>query len=722
MSRLRYVFLLSLAGLLTACGGGSGKSSTSPSSVPASSSVPSSLAITSSSASDSSAFSSSSVNSSAIVAGEIQVNGTVITKHETGSPTKIDPDSLRIEIIALDNNRAPLNVLNPVATTYGTSGNLRFSADLNAPDDGTVTINVSYPGFTSFSRNVEATKVINFEAILQQAPVQTVSIDETTSISGAVVEGFTVNVDAENDDRQRDSMQIQIPRSLLPDDTTTLDVAVRTFDPNEPEDAQLFPGAYADSDGNNLVSVAFNFTEINTATGEPLVQAMRKARQQKVAKAGGLHKVAEDEPVIINRQIPLQSCRLLESLGDSDPLTGGFQVPVYTYNPNSGVWDLIGHGTIYNEAGVMSLEDQKIFDCENQNYYLEILVTNEIFLSEWWNLDYPLTFSQPVNFCARIQIKNSEGENLAGIMGTVIDDNGELDFTTGYFTTDFEGYANITVAQAGNEPSASLLFYNLGNYGYVRKPIALSNNCAAPVVQLVEVDRQSLCSVSGKLNFKNGAPLERELVYGISTETSSSFAFDFVNSDKNGTYRLNLPCKGEFEIIPVSAFWRTDEASENRFHTRIDGQLQADEQSDDGKSVIMKPIVADFVAPVVVGYYSEETKRLTIQFYGPYSTFPINFSGTISNINGDTIIGNLNGTASAASTGDNNELGWFNMAQAELDYDLPPQPNNGLLLLRLVVTDALNNSWPNVEAAIWNTVPEENEEDDEEDEEEQTNP
>src|SRR5690606_15364753 len=179
---------------------------------------------------------------------------------------------------------------------------------------------------------------------------------------------------------------------------------------NEPEDAQLFPGAYADSDGNNLVSVAFNFTEINTATGEPLVQAMRKARQQKVAKAGGLHKVAEDEPVIINRQIPLQSCRLLECLGDSDPLTAGFQVPVYTYNPNSGVWDLIGHGTIYNEAGVMSLEDQKIFDCENQNYYLEILVTNEIFLSEWWNLDYPLTFSQPVNFCARIQIKNSEGE------------------------------------------------------------------------------------------------------------------------------------------------------------------------------------------------------------------------------------------------------------------------------------------------------------------------
>ncbi len=707
MINLHRVCLISVVALLTACGGSDSKSSKPPSSASASSAATSSLnssaAISSavaSSLANSSVASSSSANSSSVVMEAVKINGSVMI-NGAGSAAQIRPDALAIEVNVLANDRSNLNTVNPVASTYNNTGTFRFNADVTAPSDGSITINVSYPGVTSFSRNLSVGETINIEAILQEVPVQTVGIEETTSISGVAVEGFTVNVSAEDDGLQRDSMQIQIPRSLLPDDTTTLDVAVRTFDPNEPEDALLFPGAYADSDGNNLVSVAFNFAEINTASGEPVVQAMRKARQQKIAKAGGLHKVADDEPVIINRQIPLQSCRLLESLGDSDSLTPGFQVPVYTYNPNIGVWDLIGHGTIYNESGVMSSETQKIFDCENENYYLEILVTNEIFLRDWWNLDYPLTFTQPVNFCARIQLKNSDGESLAGITGAVIDDNGDMDFTTGYFTTDAQGYADITVSQAGNETSASLYFYNQDNYGYVRKTITLSNNCAAPVPQVVEIERPSLCSVSGKLAFKTGAPLERELVYGYSAEASSLFGFDFVSTDKNGVYRLNLPCKSGLEIMPLSAFWNSDQTNGIKLQTRIDGQLQSDEQSDDGKAVTMNPIVTDFVEPLVYAYYNVNTMRLTVQFYGAYSAFPISFSGTIANTK-DEVIGNISGTASAVSLGgENDELGWYNLAQAELDYDLPVVPEDGFLRLKLTATDALNNSWPDLEAAIW---------------------
>ena len=722
MSRLSLALILSFVGVLTACGGAGGGKSKSSSSLPVSSLVSlssvvasSSLPITSSSIPDSSNASSSEASSFALspssssissaFVGEIKINGTVATQGDSSS--SLDSQLLAVEINVLDSNRQILTTSNPVAGRNSSSDNFRFNADVDGTNATSITINVSYPGLTSFSRNLALTEVINFEAVLQAAPVQSVGIEESQSISGRTIDGFTVNVSAENDDRQRDSLQIQIPRSLLPDDTASLDVAVRTFDPNEPEDAQLFPGAYADSDGNNLVSVAFNFTQIATASGEPLVQAMRKVRQEKIAKAGGLHKVADDEPVIINRQIPAQSCRLLESLGDSDSLTAGFQVPVYTYNPKSGVWDLLGHGTIYNQAGEIAAETQKVFDCTAQNYFLEILVSNEIFLSEWWNLDYPLVFREPINFCARVQLKNPEGENLAGITGFVIDDNDSMDFTTVSFTTNSEGYADITVSQAGSESEASLFIFSTENYTHIRKTITLSENCASPQVQVVEIRRPALCSVSGNISFKNGIPLEREFLYGISTETSQTFGFDYVYSDKDGNYRLSLPCKGEYQITPVTAFWFWGQAPQP-FLINTDGHLQPDEQSDDGKSVVLKPMQVDFGEPKFMGYYDRAQKRLMIYFYGPYSTFPMNFSGTITTYDGGISYGTVSGTASAKPLDENSSF--YNLALAEIDYDLPPTENQ-FYLLTINVTDALNNQWPNVQAVLTDGEPEEVEDD-----------
>lgn len=692
------VFLLCFAALLTACGGGGGGGKSPSSLAPSSSSSKDASSAVSSSAPASSAK-SSATSSSSVATVKILVKGAITAQNDIDS-TGLDADSLAIEIHVLDSKRQILRTLNPDAADFGATGSMRFNTEVDATGGKFVTINASHPGFTTFSRSLEIAELINFEALLQAVPVQTVGIEESRSISGAVVEGFAVNVSAEDDDRQRDSLQIQIPRSLLPEDTTSLDVAVRTFDPNEPEDALLFPGAYADSDGNNLVSVAFNFTEINTDAGEPLVQAMRKARQQKISKAGGLHKAADDEQVIINRQIPLQSCRLLETLGDSDPLTNGFQVPIYTYNPNSGVWDLLGHGTIYNQAGQMSAANQKTFDCDNQNYYLEIRVTNEIFLRDWWNLDYPLTFSQPVNYCARVQLKNAEGEKLAGLTGTVMDTNGDLDFTTGYFTTDAEGYANITVSQAGNETKATLLVYKAGSYRYEQKTISISNNCAQPVVQVVEIDRAAMCSVSGKLSFKNGTPAEREVVYGIATEYNPLFGWDFVNSDKDGNYRLNLPCNGEYQIAPLSA-WARDVDLDQWYVTNIDGELQADELSDDGKSVQMKPFELDYKGPMVNGYYDVENKRLMVFFWAPYSTLPISFTGTLSDASGKSY-GSVSGTASIVPQSDNNDLGFYTMARAAINFNLSQDKDNEILVIKLNATDALNNQWKDVEGYISN--------------------
>ena len=73
-------------------------------------------------------------------------------------------------------------------------------------------------------------------------------------------------------------MSISIPASSLPAGTQSINAAIKTYDPNNAKDAQYFPGSYADSTGNGLVSVAFNFAQVTTNSGESLQALAENAR------------------------------------------------------------------------------------------------------------------------------------------------------------------------------------------------------------------------------------------------------------------------------------------------------------------------------------------------------------------------------------------------------------------------------------------------------------
>mgnify|MGYP003574971507 FL=1 len=709
MSIFIRALLLSAATSLVACGGG-GKSDSKPAPVSSAvsntvssaavsssiTSVASSMSLASSSAAISSMQSSSdAAQSSSQAAIAVKVDGAISAFDETGAPALLNEELVAIEVHLLDANDQPIQMLSPDAVGYQGEQDLRFNADLHGSNAGSVAVTVSYPGYTSYSRKLKAEEAINVNAKLQLVPVQTVVVNQKTSISGVAVEGFNINVSADNDSQQSDSMQIQIPESLLPEGTSALDVAVRTFDPNDENDKEFFPGAYADSDGNDLVSVAFNFAEINTDTGMSLQKAMRKARQEKIAKAGGAHKVADDEPVIINRQIPAASCRLLESLGDSDALTTGFQVPVYTYNSDSGLWDLLGHGTIYTEAGEKISETQQEFNCDTTKFYLEIFVTNEIFLSDWWNLDYPLVFTQPVDTCARIKINNPEGEVLAGVGGFVWDDTGDVDFAVTSFTTNAEGVADIKVEQTGVETQATVYIYDIKTFTFLKKAIALSSDCTAPAVQVIELDRPAMCTVDGSLAFKNGAPVARELVYAFSLTTSSPTGFAFANSDNDGKYRLTVACKDEYKFAPLTFILPGQSNINSWVSINVDGVVQAAEQSDDGKTMLMKPIQLDYTKPFVTGYYSYETNQAEVEFISHYAAFPMSYSVTVKSEDGATSYGTFTGVVTA-----NDEVISSNVGEIQLAIDLPEQPEGYEYQIKLDITDALNNTWLDVPAYI----------------------
>jgi hypothetical protein len=209
-----------------------------------------------------------------------------------------------------------------------------------------------------------------------------------------------------------------------------------------------------------------------------------------------------------------------------------------------------------------------------------------------------------------------------------------------------------------------------------------------------------MCSISGSLSFKNGQPVEREMVYALSDTNSLVFGVDYINSDKQGNYRLSLPCKGMYQVAPVSRLWG-DLDNDPWARVSTDGAAQADELSDDGQSVVMKPIQLDYMKPLVQSYYVDETNDLWLHFFSNYSAFPMSYTATITSEDGQTNYGTLTGTVSA-DTVDNEENAFFffNIGEVQLKHDLPVQADSSLFLLKLDITDAFNNKWPDIQTAI----------------------
>jgi hypothetical protein len=630
---------------------------------------------------------------------KVKVNGVISAYDEAGNTESLDPAQINIEVYLLDEQDNSLAQTNPIASHHNLSEQLRFNTDISAAGGARLAVSIGYPGYTSYARRLEAGEIINLEAKLQSVPVQTVVAGTATTITGIELPGFNIQISGD-DAQQSNNLLINIPQSLLPDNTDSLEVAVRTFNPNNPDDAEFFPGAYADSDGNELVSVGFNFAEIKTSSNETLAVAMQKNRQQQLASLGDAQKSLVQEPVTIEYQIPADSCRLLESLGDADVTEEGFQIPLYTFDSASGLWDLIGYGTIFNSDGQQVAETQSVFNCDNNSFYLIALVSHAIFQREWWNLDYPLTFSQPVEYCANIQIKNPEGHPLAGINGLVMDSDATFNFASTFFTSNNNGRAQICVEQSELNPDlqAEVIFFHQEEFSYITKTISLSSNPDDTNVQILELARPQLCEVSGSFFFENGAPVTRNLVYGYTPfndePADGVWGFDFAYTNAEGSYRLNLPCGGEYDIFNYAALLAAGEDIEARIQkTRIDGNLDADEQSDNGQQVVMKTVEISHFKPIVTGVYHKDSKQLVISAYGLFDAFPMSAQVAIKNQNQTTTHQTFSGTFTAIA-GNEDAMQFFFQGELSRNIDLPAADLG--YWLELTLEDALGQTWTGV--------------------------
>jgi hypothetical protein len=325
------------------------------------------------------------------------------------------------------------------------------------------------------------------------------------------------------------------------------------------------------------------------------------------------------------------------------------------------------------------------------------MVTSEIFLSNWWNLDYPLLFSEPETLCANIQVVNTDGSPLTGIIGFVADSDGEFNFSSTYFVTDDEGRASIEVTRlAGSgDTEATVYFYNTTEFGFSQSTITMTDDCANQAAQTVTLDRPQLCTVTGQVLLEDGNSARQNLMYAIPNEFTTFF-LDFALTNDNGEYSLNVVCETEYTLYDFTQFlWAsfTGDADEDDYAKiiSVDGSVNDDEVSDNGSVVEVEDFVGDYVEPLVVAFYLAPADQFAIIAYGTGDTFPAQVEVQVTSPDGTVVYDTLNGTIER--TDDDEEQQWFFIAgQLGLDYVLPA--GDDPLVATITITDAAGNVWP----------------------------
>lgn len=474
-----------------------------------------------------------------------------------------------------------------------------YELTVNDPDGklasgGYLVVNVKRDGFADYSNRIDfdtlPERLLIPEALLATVvtSVNNVGSSLTASASnGAFVMGLVRQQDgsrkamagsqylAAKANGANTELEINIPSSSLPG-VETIRGQMQAFDSSNAADARNFPGAYRDTNGNTIVSLGFDYMNLTDGdTGQNIGQAAQANRA-----ARGLRKAAIDwtAPTIVTRYLPTGSadnllqdacndvdkadipiadttsnCAALRKAYDDgsptrDQLLGdeardGFNVPIYTYVPSKGVWELFGIGSLVkdyngnasslltyadvgdrNADGKTNAADFRDYVAVNQ-VYVRIYVTNETFQRQYWNLDYPLLFAQPVALCVQGKVTRNTAAGAptnTGVPGMYLsfsDDDRPQTFSNGSGATDANGNYKISVilqseaSDSTTDRTGTLSYYDpLGQSNeQVPADVGTSPNCAT---KNISITPPLLATVKGRVLGKDGNPKAGEWVWG----------------------------------------------------------------------------------------------------------------------------------------------------------------------------------------------------------------
>lgn len=632
----------------------------------------------------------SSVTISGLVGGGGGEGGTSIAKAQTpaGNPLA----NAIVEISAYDKNN---NQTGSVTTSTLSTGTFNAPIILSV-NGGYIVINVTKTGFAGYSKRIDFEKPsdVNIQAVLDAVVTAIATRDGAvfSASTGKKVIKFGLfktargqkvikvgrDVDLRKQQGGNSILEIEIPVDTIPSETNTLIGSLQTFDPIE--DASKFPGQYRDSDGNKIISLGFDYINITDDKGENLGALTTAAIKQ------GRLKKAQDEKTYITRQVPPGVCKnLLRDVAceetdtkgrckdgkvkeKNDP-SDGYQVPVYTYNPRKGEWVLLGIGTLdVNEDGVfdendpaavspdLALPNDVVDHKDYQKYckdkgdedaylYLIIEITNEDFLADYWNLDYPLIFEEPKELCIIKTFKDNAGNPIEGLWASLYDD---VDYTTDstwsfsnvWGSTDSDGKVTLKTVltdSTDTDRTAKISFTNPFDWSWQEETVTLgeSPNCT----QMTNtITKTNLCQVEGYVKDEGGNGVANQYVYAYGVST---YQYNYAYTGNDGKFTMDVKCAIDYDLY-TGWNWEVSRVF-NVSGDRTD--YPGSENKDEADKVTLKDIILQNQAPYAYGWLSSTSifagSSITAYIYGwdnecdtplswSISGAPSNITGTAS--------------------------------------------------------------------------------------------
>jgi len=629
-----FIALLSIVSLaLTGCGGGGGGGG-APSQPPSPPSQP---------PSPGPAKQSTTVSGSVLGLSSLVSSGS--SKSSTSQEKEVPLANAIVEIGAYDKDGKETG---KATTTTLSTGTFNAKLDLST-GGGYVVITVKREGFADYSKRIDFEKPsdINLRAVLEQVATAIASRSDAvfTASTGEKVIKFGLfktakgqkvvkvgkDVEIRKQEGEQPTLEITIPADSIPPDVNTLVAKLQTFNPVE--DANKFPGQYRDKKGNTLVSLGFDYINITDDRGQNLGALTTQAIRQ------GKLKKAQTSFTTIKRWINSNSCNNLlkdycTGATTDDPLCNnliqddknGFNLPIYTYDPYTGLWEMLGIGTLLDtndnvliistdltDDGKINEKDYQKWCSDNNGAYTRILVSNENFIANYWNLDYPLIFEKPKELCIIKTFKDDAGNPIEGLWTYLYDDDSTWSFSSAWGSTDSDGKVKLSTVltdSTDTDRDAKISFSNPFDWSWQEETVTLgeSPNCTQTTTTIT---KPKMCKVEGyvKDEQNNGVANQYVYAYGVST-----WDYRYAYTDSNGKFSMDVKCSTDYNLYTG---WSWEVSRVFNVNNTLDSN---NESSDDGNKVTLKDIVLQNQAPYVYGWLSSTSiytgNQITAYIYG----------------------------------------------------------------------------------------------------------
>lgn len=520
------------------------------------------------------------------------VSGTINQSSGTATAAAVGAD-LPVQISSYDAAGALLSGGSATATT---SSSGKFSARVPLVTGGYVLIDVAKDGYAEFHRRIDFKDAVDDIDILGTVDKTTTAIQKIATFSplssvgikaanqtfsfavmrfpnGAKKAVSGAAIKAAKASGATTEMGISIPADTL-QGVSSLKADLNTYEPAT--DSANFPGSYtADYKGQQgkMVSLAFDYLKItDAASGESLGSVAKKLVKAGVRKAAAVS-------TVYTRWIPTSSCDTLFQYDDFDTTASGFQVPVWSLNPNSGKWELIGIGTIYDSADATTPSAAPTANaCKTTSNYLKITISNEAFLKFWWNLDHIVLTPVLKKVCINGTITNGDASIYMNLYGKGLENS--------YVRVGSDGKYSIETAllNAKETSRAATLSYtdSFGNFNSLDVTLGDSPTCTTKDITLV-----SPGTVTGIIKNDTGVAASKAVQLRGSTTNR------WIYTDSSGVFTSKVK---KDEDINVYLGYNATSAGAFRINgVTTDYTL---EKTDDGSAVTLNDITVTNQAPM----------------------------------------------------------------------------------------------------------------------------